>query len=169
MKSIKLFFYYLLIQNLPHGRYGNIFNSIRVFYMIYILKIMSPSKSARFHNKVYISNANNLWIGKNVEINENVFIQGAIIGDNVQIAPNVCIMNASHKYESIDIPIKYQGDTPISNPIIEDDVWISRNVIILRGVKIGKGSIVGAGAVVTKNIPPYTVYGGVPAKFIKNR
>ena len=137
--------------------------------MVHVLKIMPVSDSARFHNNVYISNANNLRFGKNVEINENVFIQGAIIGDNVQIAPNTCIMNASHNYDSLDIPIKYQGDTPISNPIIEDDVWISRNVIILKGIRIGKGAIIGAGAVVTKDVPPYTIYGGVPAKFIKNR
>lgn len=167
--KIKLIIYYVLIQNLPHGRFSNYFNNIRVFYMTYVLKVMKKSKSARFHNNIYISNTRNLSIGYDSEINENVFIQGAVIGNNVQIAPNVAIMNASHNYNSTSISIKFQGDTPISNPIIEDDVWINRNAIILKGIKIGKGAIVGAGAVVTKDVKSYTVVGGVPAKFIKNR
>nr|WP_143033346.1 DapH/DapD/GlmU-related protein [Prevotellamassilia timonensis] len=59
--------------------------------------------------------------------------------------------------------------TPPGKVIIEDDCWIGFNVIILPGVTIGKGSIIGAGAVVTKSIPPYSVAGGVPAKVIKSR
>lgn len=62
-----------------------------------------------------------------------------------------------------------QPVTPKSNPIIDDDVWIGRNAIILPVVHIGKGTIIGAGAVVTKDIPPYSVAVGVPAKVIRNR
>ena len=62
-----------------------------------------------------------------------------------------------------------QGMINNSNPIIEDDVWIGRNVIILHGLIVGKGSIIAAGSVVTKNIPPYSIVGGIPAKFIKSR
>ncbi len=62
-----------------------------------------------------------------------------------------------------------QGEKKGINPIIEDDVWIGRNAIIMPGVRIGKGSIVGAGAVVTKNVEPYSIVGGVPAKLIRKR
>ena len=53
--------------------------------------------------------------------------------------------------------------------IVEDDVWIGARAIILKGVTIGKGSVVGAGAVVTKTIPPYSIVGGVPAKILRRR
>ena len=62
-----------------------------------------------------------------------------------------------------------QGDTAIEPVIIEDDVWLGRNVVIMPGVHIAKGAIVGAGAVVTKDVPAYAVVGGVPAKIIQSR
>ena len=64
--------------------------------------------------------------------------------------------------EDIQIPQK-------SAPIIGDDVWIGTNVVILPGVHIGQGAIIGAGAVVTKDVPPYACVGGVPAKLLKYR
>jgi maltose O-acetyltransferase len=108
-------------------------------------------------------------IGEGCEINENVFIQGAHIGRDVLIAPNVSILTTTHNYLDPNIPIKHQGDSSPQVPRIESDVWIGRNAIILPGVIIGQGSVVGAGAIVTKNIEPFSVYGGVPAKFIKKR
>ncbi len=130
---------------------------------------MKPSKTAKFEPGIYISNCKHLRIGANCRINENVFIQGAYIGDNVLIAPNVAILSTSHHYKSIDVPIVDQGNTPVSVPVISDDVWIGRNVIIKDGVKIGKGAIIGAGAVVTKDVPDYAIVGGVPAKLVKYR
>ncbi|EOR94083.1 Tetrahydrodipicolinate N-acetyltransferase [Arcticibacter svalbardensis MN12-7] len=62
-----------------------------------------------------------------------------------------------------------QGSTKASPVIIESDVWIGSNVVVLPGIRIGKGSVVGTGSVVTKNIAPYAVVGGVPAKIIKFR
>jgi len=62
-----------------------------------------------------------------------------------------------------------QGEIRGLNPVIEDDVWIGRNAVIMPNVKIGKGSIIGAGAVVTKNVKAYSVVGGVPAKLIRKR
>jgi maltose O-acetyltransferase len=63
---------------------------------------------------------------------------------------------------------KYIGNTPIKAVIIEDNVWIGARVIILPGVTIGKGSTIGAGAVVSKNIPPYSVAVGNPARVVKS-
>ncbi len=85
------------------------------------------------------------------------------------IAPNVSILNSTHKYEQVDIPMIEQGEETNLNPVIEDDVWIGRNVVIMPNIKIGKGSIIGSGAVVTKNVEPYSIVGGVPAKLIKKR
>ena len=108
-------------------------------------------------------------IGKECRINENVYIQSAIIGDYVLIAPNVAILASSHVYKDKSIPIIYQSETIINPVIIEDNVWIGRNVIIMPGIRIGKGAIIGAGAVVTKDVPPEAIAGGVPAKVLKYR
>ncbi len=112
-----------------------------------------------------------LKIGNNVGINHYCFIgvRGDIeIGDNVIFGPRVNIFSENHNFDKVDIPIKHQGVTK-DKTIIGNDVWIGGNVSIMSGVNIGDGCIIAAGAVVTKNIPPYSIIGGVPAKIIKNR
>ena len=90
------------------------------------------------------------------------------IGNNVMMAPRVSLYAENHNFDSIDFPMKDQGVTtaPI---IIEDDCWIAANSIILAGVRIGKGSVIAAGSVVTKDVTPYSVMAGNPAKKLKNR
>lgn len=109
-------------------------------------------------------------IGNNVHITSNLRIQCAnqiIIMDNVLIASNVFMIDYNHgvmPYTSSYL----ENDLAISEGIIiEEGVWIGNNVIILPGVKIGKKSIIGAGSVVTKSIPPYTVSAGNPAQVLK--
>ena len=130
---------------------------------------MKFDSKSYFENNVYIGNGGNLSIGEHCHINEDVFIQGAYIGNYVMIAPNVSILNSLHNHDRIDIPMIFQGEAQGINPIIEDDVWIGRDALILPGIKIGTGSIVGAGSVVTKDIEPFSIVGGVPAKLIKKR
>jgi galactoside O-acetyltransferase len=113
----------------------------------------------------------NIEIGNNAKINRGVFITATDkikIGNDVLIGPYTVINSGNHNYSNPDIPIRLQGH--VTKPItIEDDVWIGANSTILAGVRIGKGAVIGAGAVVTKDVAPYTVVGGVPAIFIKNR
>ena len=90
------------------------------------------------------------------------------IGNNVRIAPHVMIVAANHAYCDPAVPICQQGLDPKSI-VIEDDVWIAGRANILAGVTVGKGSVIAAGAVVTKDVPPYSVMAGVPAKKIKDR
>lgn len=106
-----------------------------------------------------------VFIGRNTYIGIHKPVS---IGCNTIIGAYSYIISADHKYESREIPIRDQGFTgaPI---VIEDDVWLGTHVVVLPGVTIGKGAIVAAGAVVNKDIPPYEVWGGVPAKFIKVR
>jgi maltose O-acetyltransferase len=91
-----------------------------------------------------------------------------IIGDDVMMGPDVLIYTFNHNHDNVDIPMDRQGVT-YSKVVIGNDVWIGARVMILPGVTIGNGSIVGAGAVVTKDVPPYSIVGGVPAKVLKNR
>jgi maltose O-acetyltransferase len=93
---------------------------------------------------------------------------GLIIGNNVLIGPHVCIHTTNHNYEDKATLIRLQGNTP-EPVIIEDDVWVGANCVILPGVKLGKGCVVGAGSIVTKNIPSYCVAVGNPAHVIKRR
>jgi acetyltransferase-like isoleucine patch superfamily enzyme len=90
------------------------------------------------------------------------------IGDYVMVGPHCRIMSANHRFNTRATPISLQGmqAKPVS---IEDDVWLGINAVVLPGVTIHKGAIIAAGAVVTKDIPAYEIWGGVPAKFISMR
>ena len=169
MHKIKLILYYAIIQHLPHSRLLALSNIVRVWYVSRVLKIMSYDRKSKLESNVYLSNTRGINIGANCRINENVFFQQAIIEDEVLIAPNVAILSTSHNHENLDISIVNQGDTKPNPPIIKRGAWLGRNVVILPGIVIGQGAIVAAGAVVTKDVEAYTVVGGVPAKFIKNR
>lgn len=109
-------------------------------------------------------------LGDNSGLGINCRISGkTLIGNNVMMGPNVSIFTKNHIFDRMDIPMNLQGMSDERSVVIEDDVWIGANVIILPGVTISKGSIIGAGAVVTKNVPEYTVVGGNPAKLLKYR
>ena len=111
-------------------------------------------------------------IGKNCTINHYSVINGeggVTIGNNVMIAAFTSFFAANHNFSRVDIPIREQGMTSKGGIIIEDDVWIGAHAVILDGVTISRGSVIAAGAVVTKNVSPYSVMAGVPAKKIKTR
>ena len=112
-------------------------------------------------------------IDENVSINSGVMINTDIggnihIGRYTLIGPNVVIRSAEHKFSNLDISIRNQGHI-ISNIFIEEDVWICSNCVITSGVTIGRGSVIAAGSVVTKDVAPFSVVGGVPAAIIKRR
>lgn len=84
------------------------------------------------------------------------------------MGPDVVILTHTHNIERADIPMRFQGFR-VAKVTIGNDVWIGMRSIIMPGVKIGNGVVIGAGAVVTKDIPDYAVVGGVPAKIIRFR
>jgi maltose O-acetyltransferase len=103
-------------------------------------------------------------IGTNCQVPANVRI-----GSDVMIGPDVLIVAQNHKYDSIEIPMRLQGNMPPYPVTIEDDVWIGARVIILPGVTVHMGAIIGAGAVVTKDVPSYAICAGNPARVVKYR
>ena len=106
-------------------------------------------------------------IGSNTGIGlNNVIIGPVTIGDNVMLAQNIVISGLNHGYEDVSIPPRQQKVTT-KQIIIEDDVWVGANTVITAGVTIGRHAVIGAGSVVTKNIPGYTVAVGNPARIIK--
>ena len=111
----------------------------------------------------------NIIIGQRCQINQNVTIRSAEIGDFVMIAPGVTFLDRQHIFVSLDKPMVTQGVTSRQKIIVKNDVWIGQNAIVMPGITIGTGAIVAAGAVVTKDVPPFTVVAGVPACVIKSR
>jgi maltose O-acetyltransferase len=116
------------------------------------------------------------WFGYDLEIgdysglglNARLDGPGIVIGNNVMMAPDVVIVTANHKHDDITVPMQSQGiDTaPV---IIEDDVWIGTRAMILPGVRIGRSSVIGAGAVVAKDVPPFSIVVGNPARVVRKR
>jgi len=111
--------------------------------------------------------------GDRLGFNANVYINACIggkivLGNDVLVGPNVVMRASDHVMKDVNRPINQQGHTG-GEIIIEDDVCIYSNVTVVGGIRIGKGAVVAAGAVVTRNVEPYTVVGGVPAVFIKRR
>lgn len=169
MKKFLVSIYYIIFYNLPNSRYLPLFSKLRCWYLTKVLKVLVSDANNRIENRVYISDGSKISLGKNVRINDNVFIQSAVIGNNVMIAPNTAILSSTHSYERLDIPMVEQEDIIGMPPVIKDDVWIGRNVVIKHGVVIGQGAIVGACSLVTKDVPDFAIVGGVPAKIIKFR
>jgi acetyltransferase-like isoleucine patch superfamily enzyme len=91
------------------------------------------------------------------------------IGSDVAIGPFACIGNASYKFDRLDVPIAYQGHDLKGGTTIGPDCWIGERASILDGVTVGRGAIVAAGAVVTRDVPDFAIVGGVPAKLIRMR
>lgn len=140
---------------------GNAPGAIKIGDGVRILRgvTMSTTPSGKIH------------IGSRSHVGESTIIFSDIgiqIGDNVIIGPQNIIIDFDHTYASFEIPINQQGIYR-KEVTIEEDVWISSHCVIIRGVRIGKGSVVGAGSVVNKDVPPYSVVGGVPIRVIKKR
>ncbi|MDA0328586.1 MAG: acyltransferase [Gemmatimonadetes bacterium] len=112
-------------------------------------------------------------VGNGVRFNERVHLNASIaghieIGDNVLVGPGVVLRATNHRFRRVDIPIREQGHEP-GTIVIGDDVWLGANVTVVSGVKVGRGAIVAAGAVVTRDVDPLSIVGGVPARAIGSR
>ena len=94
--------------------------------------------------------------------------EGLAIGDNCLLAGGVMICGVNHGYATRDIPMRDQP-TKAEAIVIEDDVWLGMGAIVLPGVRIGRGAVIGAGSVVTKDIPAYAIGYGIPCQVVGER
>jgi acetyltransferase-like isoleucine patch superfamily enzyme len=120
---------------------------------------------------VVLAGNGTLTIGSHTTINDGCQISAfdaVHIGANVMFAPRVCVLDIDHRFDSRDQPLRQQGyrTAPV---FIGDDVWLGANAVVLRGVRIGRGAIVGANSVVTRDVPDYAIVGGVPARVLRMR
>jgi chloramphenicol O-acetyltransferase type B len=154
---------------------------LRFIYLIHFKwRKFSFGKNPYIGRLVYMQAKHPLRIGDNFYIGKFSQIEcDAEIGNNVMFANRVALVGKyDHHYQQIGVPTRlasrirdndYDWKGLNDKVIIEDDVWIGYGSIILSGVKIGQGSIIAAGSLVTKDVEPYSIYGGVPAKKIRNR
>jgi len=169
MRSIFLFYYYLIASNLPDVHYpgGKIYNWFRCSVLSHCLLGFGGFNKVDSH--VYFANGVDVEIGSHCQINQQSRLVNVKIGNQVMIAPEVVFLFQLHRTDRIDIPMIEQGTISFPQTIVHNDVWIGQRAIIMPGLEIGQGSIIGAGAVVTKDVPPYSVVAGSPARIIKER
>ena len=158
--------YCLLFKHLPLSRRFPLAKRLRVWAARLI--------GARLGNNVNIEHGAEfdagLVLGDNSALGVDAEALGpVVIGNDVMMGPECVIITRNHAHARVDVPMIQQGYEEYRPVTICDDVWIGRRVIILPGVTVGKGSIVSAGSVVAKDVEPYSVVGGVPAKKIKSR
>jgi len=138
---------------------------------LYYKLLKKMGENVHISEAVIIDFPAKIELGDHVSINPFCYIHGeggVKIGNNVRIGFHVCVISIDMVFKDPKLPIRTQGTSkaPVE---IEDDVWLGAHSTILKGVRIGRGSVVGAGSVVTRDVPPYVVVAGIPAKIIKER
>lgn len=156
---------YLPTQPVPGWRLGY---ALRRYLVRRIFK--RCGKDVIIKHKAYFGTGEHIEIGDNSQIGHNAHVPNdLIIGNDVIMGPDVVIWSVAHEFSRTDIPIRLQGATPRRPVVIGDDVWLGLRSTIMPGVRIGSHAIIGASAVVTKDVPPYAIVAGVPARVIRYR
>ena len=164
--------------------------AIMLYYTIYVVRGCTNRFLSFFYKKMLRGCGSNVRFSaltsdftyRNVTIGNDVYIgphalflcteSQIFIGNKVLFGPNVTIIGGDHRITDVgrfiyDVLDKHPEDD--QDVHIEDDVWIGTNTTLLKGVTVGRGAVVAAGALVTKDVPPYAIVGGVPAKVLKYR
>lgn len=161
--------YYLIASHLPDLAFpgGQLFNAIRCE----LLQLALPACGAgnEIDSQVYLGDGSDVLIGSRCQINRGCRINHVTIGDEVMIGPQAIVLGAMHRSDELDVPMIDQGTLQVAPGTIERDVWIGARAIIMPGLRIGTGSIIAAGAVVTHDVEPWSVMAGVPARRVRDR
>lgn len=170
MRVPLLIFYYGFLIHLPasSSRYTRWAKLLRSSVCKPLFK--SSGVSINIEKGAHFGSGRNVEIGNRSGLGVNCQILGSVrLGNDVMMGPDVMFISTTHRFDSVAAPMIDQGfseDRPIS---IDDDVWIGARCTFLPGVQIGSGSIVGAGSVVTKSVPKYSIVAGNPARVIRSR
>jgi maltose O-acetyltransferase len=162
--------YYGLARHLPFSVRPYSFGARWIRYQVCRHMFRSCGANVNIERGALINGGDEIDIGENSGIGLNAFILGPlIVGRNVMMGPNCTLLGSNHRIDRMDIPLNEQGDVDDVPPVIEDDVWLGANVTVLPGRRIGTGAVVGAGAVVTRDVPAYAIVGGNPARVLGRR
>lgn len=141
---------------------------IHMFYVRIVHRLRGVHSTCRvvFPNTI----SKDFELGAYSLVSRGAYISGKVkAGKYVMIAPDVTIAGSDHIFDQPGVPMYFAGRPRLPETIIGDDVWIGARVCIVAGVNIGRGSIIAMGSVVTKDVPAYSIYGGVPATIIRRR
>ena len=158
MRALALFIWHTLVSRIP-------FYSLRWLYFCWLLGNRC-AKDVALHRNLQLFACGGISIGAQTTINRGATLDGRgtlTIGNAVSVSEDVKILTASHDLDTPDFKLMLK---PV---IIKDWVWIGANAIVLPGVTLHEGAVIGAGSVVTRDVAPYTVVAGNPAKFIRCR
>lgn len=166
--NIRLFLYFTLFRHLPPSYFpGGRFYKIARYSLCRCL-FKKCGNNVNIESKAHIP-FHKVEIGDNSGIGYNSRLGAVIIGNDVMMGPDVIIVSRNHQFYRLDLPMRLQDNSEDNIVHISDDVWIGARSIILPGVSIGKGAIIAAGSIVTRDVPDYCIFGGNPAKLIKRR
>ena len=161
--------YYLFARHLPRSNASYAFLSGSIRYWICKHLFAECGRDVNIEQGAWFGSGQHVRIGDNSGIGINCYMAMATIGKDVRMGPDVILQSGDHVFSERDKPIRLQGYTEPRPIVIEDDVYIGARVIILPGRKIGRGAVIGSGAVVTKDVPEYAVVAGNPARIVKYR
>ena len=171
VQIVLLAIYYCFLQFLPTSGFpfiGKFCKKLRYYCCKHIFKFCG--KNVNVERRAIFGIGVDICIGNNSGIGINCLVPSDItIGEDVMMGPNCYIFSANHAFDSCDIPMIKQGHTDRKKTIIEDDVWIGRQVIFTPGRSVKKGSIIAAGCVLSKDFPEYSIIGGNPSRLLKTR
>lgn len=168
-RLIALFVYYALASHLPDLAFpgGRIFNRIRCALLARALPAFG--RGNEIDSAVYLGDGRDVEIGDRCQINAGSRLTRVRIGNCVMIGPEVFVVGQLHETVDTAVPMIDQGKVMRRPTQIDDDVWVGTRAVVMPGVHIASGAIVGAGAVVTRDVSRNAVVAGVPARVIRVR
>lgn len=170
IKKLATLIYYSLATRLPQppfpgGEFGNWLRA-----KLCAIIFLKCGKKIVVRKHAFFGSGCDIEIGDYSEIGLNAYLNRDVkLGTHVLMGQNVTILTTNHEFEDPNTWIHDQGVRDRKPVVIGDDVWIGANSIILPGINIGKGAIIGAGSVVTKDLPPFAIAVGNPARVIRQR
>lgn len=166
--------YYLVGRYLPpsyaYSLLGRLSKQFRALVCRQIFR--SAGRNVNVEHGAYFGSGRLIEIGDNSGIGVDCHVPADIrIGRDVMMGPEVLVIgrNQNHRFDDLDLPMRLQGYADSPPVVIEDDVWLGARAIVLPGIHIGRGSIIGAGAIVTRDVPPFAICAGNPARIIRFR
>ena len=172
MKKIYLALYLIFLKHLPATNGAIPMRSLirRMRSSVGKHLFDSCGKNINIEKGADFGKGDGIKIGDNSGLGINCYVRGPLeIGNDVMMGPDVLIFTQNHQTADTEIPMREQGMAPLKPVVIGDDVWIGARVCILPGVTIGQGAVIGACAVVSKDVPAYSVAEGNPARVVKKR
>lgn len=147
-----------------------------VIFLFFKINFFLFRKDVSFSGLPKLSHDTRFVRGRKVKVGSGFFCgrcchiaAPAQIGDDVMFAGEVALVGGDHKFDDVSVPMNIAGRDVMKNVVIGDDVWVGYRAVILHGVHIGSGAVVAAGSVVTKDVPPFSIVAGNPAKHVRYR